>query len=992
MSFSLDRIKLILLLLLGLWVRLVWTVLPPFQELNYEESLVGLMARHILNGEFIALWWGQPYGGTLEIYLLSIFFLIFGESVTVARLLPVCISLFGIFSVYLLGRTLFNVRVALRTALFLAVAPVFLLRLSIVPYSGYLTTLALGPFIILWTYNVLFRRQRINRIGWHYFGIGFFSGLLIWQHLIGASFFIASFLLLVLCERRFFLKPSFWIASFGFFVGLLPLIVWNISHDWGTFMAMISGHSSGHILSHIWQVIYADLPLLFAPNEKWAQPLFWVLYLPVALFLFFLGVRTMISLVQREKGDWEGSRFLAVYLFSAIFLMALTNYGLERYLFSVYATLPLLIVFFWSRLYKRFPKVASTAFILLIMLNASGTFFMAKAVSKQVPRPIESVLTFIKEKEISHVMGHYRVVWPIQFESKENITASDWNFFQDNPYYIKKIPVNMKSFFEMAKSVLKSNNVAYITHEGLKLPTASQFESVLNILKADYKKEKKGLYAIFYNVAALKPFYKEVEPSEFSLRSNLYEADLTYLVDGNLSTEWSTRHKQSSGDWIEINFKKPLSLTKILLNTRKNILNTPEQLVIEVSKNGRDWKEVIDASKGQLTADWFGQNVALNVKGDLSFYFSEEKIRSVRFKLKGDGRRPWSLSQIRLFEKSESLFSPWDESIFSEVEELIDLKSLQAFYAPKEALLLLREKLPKSCFVPQLFEPKHTPLEEQSYRVNFSLKNAFLVPDSSSVFMEEFFKEKNIPYSHYDLKKEFSLFETGSQSWVPNMIWSQARLLGYQSREESFASIIRGDLEWEQKHVGLAKKYYETSFIKYPNSFAYFRLKEVLKHLQDQEQLDEFEAKWKTAFEPSNQREEVFDGLVKLIGTILPPSIVKDGTSVKATCLFQCLQPMQRDYAVFVHFENSEGVLFQADHFPVQGSLPSSKWVKDEIIGDTFSINIPKNIPSGKYDIFIGLWEPYEIKKRLKVYDAKGNESGSRVKIGEIICENNRQK
>ena len=68
-----------LLLLLGAGIRLLYLVYP---YMDADQAINGLMARHILLGEFPIFFYGQEYCGSIEAYLVSTVFLPF-------RFLPV---------------------------------------------------------------------------------------------------------------------------------------------------------------------------------------------------------------------------------------------------------------------------------------------------------------------------------------------------------------------------------------------------------------------------------------------------------------------------------------------------------------------------------------------------------------------------------------------------------------------------------------------------------------------------------------------------------------------------------------------------------------------------------------------------------------------------------------------------------------------------------------------------------------------------------------
>ncbi len=739
-----DRLKLILFLLLGLWLRLLWMELPPFQQLNAAESGVGLVARHILNGEFTAV--------GVETYLLSFFFLLFGASASVARFLPVCLALLSLVSLYCLGKTLFNSKIALRAVLFLAVGPLFLLKLSITPGSGNWMTLVLGPWIILWTYNVLFRKQRITRIGWRYFGIGFLSGLLMWQERVGLSFLIPSLLLFVFCERKFFFRPSFWLVGIGFALGVLPLLGLDPTLNWRMFF-----HRDGFL------PFLSQIPSLFSPQQKWGEPLFWLLYFPVGLFLVVLIGRTLKSLWQREKGEWEGGRFLFVYLLS-----------------SIYVVLPLLIVSFWSRLGKKFSKIATTAFVLLISMNAAGSFLFARSVWQEPRRPIDALLTVLNEKKISSVMGDSHLVWPIAFESKEKIAAVDWNIFDE----------------KRGEAVLTSENTAYVTE-------VVPLEAIVKNLGGTYSVKEIGGHTLFYQLSP-----PQLEMREVALENNA--------------------------------LKKPISLRKILLQSGERISQLPVALEIEVSSDGQKWKKCVATSAGMPAVDWYQDKLFFNQKGEFAFYVSEEKVRFLRLKQAESQSKPWSWAEVRVYEENPKSISFSEEELFAALKQ-VDWKSVAAVYPPDSFLFQFKKIIPESCSLPNLFEPKTTSFENQSHRVDFTRRNAFLVADEETPFLNLFLRSKSIPYSVQEIKPKFSLVVTEPLPWVPSMLWSRQRLLSYFSEKESLAYLEDGDREWNQKRIGLAKKYYESAFEKFPSPATYACLKRVLQHLHDKKGLEELE-------------------------------------------------------------------------------------------------------------------------------------------------------
>jgi hypothetical protein len=85
---------------LGLAER-VWLV--DHFPINSDQAVVGLMARGILHGHFVAFFWGQHYAGA-EPYLTSALFALLGPSDTALNLTPVVLSVTATYLVYRVAR------------------------------------------------------------------------------------------------------------------------------------------------------------------------------------------------------------------------------------------------------------------------------------------------------------------------------------------------------------------------------------------------------------------------------------------------------------------------------------------------------------------------------------------------------------------------------------------------------------------------------------------------------------------------------------------------------------------------------------------------------------------------------------------------------------------------------------------------------------------------------------------------------------------------
>src|SRR5947209_13375248 len=117
------HIGLVALLLVGVAFRLA-IIVSPLGEIDGDEAVVGLMARHIaFLGERPVFYWGQPYLGSLEAFSAAPLFRLFGSSTLVLKLVPTAYSLGFLALSGLLGRQLFGAGAGLATAAYLAIPP-----------------------------------------------------------------------------------------------------------------------------------------------------------------------------------------------------------------------------------------------------------------------------------------------------------------------------------------------------------------------------------------------------------------------------------------------------------------------------------------------------------------------------------------------------------------------------------------------------------------------------------------------------------------------------------------------------------------------------------------------------------------------------------------------------------------------------------------------------------------------------------------------------
>ena len=99
-----------------------------------------------------------------------------------------------------------------------------------------------------------------------------------------------------------------------------------------------------------------------------------------------------------------------------------------------------------------------------------------------------------------------------------------------------------------------------------------------------------------------------------------------------------------------------------------------------------------------------------------------------------------------------------------------------------------------------------------------------------------------------------------------------------------------------------------------------------------------------------------FENKIHLLGTNVIDSHIKSG-DMEVTLYWQAINPMEADYTIFVQLLDADGkVHAQHDSQPLAGNAPTSTWTPNEIIHDKHVLNIPNDLPAGKYQLIVGLY------------------------------------
>lgn len=232
-----------LALLAGLSLRL-YLLTHQAGALDSDEAVVGLMARHILRGQFPAFFWGQQYGGTLEAYLTAGVFAVAGSSALALKLVPFGLDIAAALLVWRVGRRLLGEPAARAGACLFWIWPTAFVWSSIRARGFYGVGLVLTLSIVL----LAVRLSQENRVrDWLVLGLVLGAG---WWTTPEVAFVAAPVCLwLVLPDRARWRRVPLVVP--GAIVGALPWLVWNLRHHMASLHPSAQGPAGNTYVSHL---------------------------------------------------------------------------------------------------------------------------------------------------------------------------------------------------------------------------------------------------------------------------------------------------------------------------------------------------------------------------------------------------------------------------------------------------------------------------------------------------------------------------------------------------------------------------------------------------------------------------------------------------------------------------------------------------------------------------------------------------------------------
>ena len=406
----------------------VWAYRSLSGTPNADEAVIGLMARHVLDGELSTFYWGQAYGGSQEALLTAPLFLVAGSSWLAVRLVPIALSAVAALLVWRVGRRTIGEPAAAVAGGVLWIWPPFDLYMLTHQQGFYASNVVYCALLLLLALRAA-EQPDAARVG----TLGFVLGLAFWQtaQIVPVAVGVIAWVVWRQPRALRHLPVAVPLAL----LGALPWILWNAGHGWESLAQEDYGDKlhSLRLLASPFLPMMVGLRAPFSAELLVPAPLTYVAY--VALVALFI-----VGAVKTRKRDSSilyvvAAIFPFVYAFSPSTSVEL---GSPRYLVVLAPVLALLAAQVATS-FRRALAVLVLAFVIsVVTTHRMDEWFGGtprpttyaeglgpRHIVQSVPRDLGPLIATLDRLGLDRVFAEYWVDYRLTFDTDERIVATE---------------------------------------------------------------------------------------------------------------------------------------------------------------------------------------------------------------------------------------------------------------------------------------------------------------------------------------------------------------------------------------------------------------------------------------------------------------------------------------------------------------------------------------------------------------------------------------
>ena len=682
-SSFLEAGWLVLVSLIALIPRLAFLFKSNF-GIESDEAIVGLMAKHILEGRDIPIfYYGQNYLGSLEALLVSLAFSLNGISNISLKLVPLISSLLFVVLCYFLTKQYTNKYGARVASLLAALAPNFFIVWGLKARGGFIELLIIGSLSLLIGTSFLRKPSSLKIIG-----LGLTLGFGWWVN--NQIVFYLTALLLVLFST-ISLRQGL-LASIGgvFLCGLFFLIggapFWkanledevpfssfntlfaedNVSRsaddDAGGLGAISENVSTFYeevFLKHFEGFTTESLPILLGARKNWSTEDFYtgattfcfILY-GAALFLYFtkmLEARFLSEEETKEKEKFEVPYSLPlVFLACLALIFSFSKFGWlsisPRYLLPIYSVLFLVVGVAASKVRDIGGTLFSVSFVaLFLVFNFASNYFHSslkpdgkKKLEFKLALPGEPVVfedqrvsssheqlyIWLQKEGYKHIITNYWIGYRVAFETQEAVTFS--HFDHTGPVRIAE--------YERGKGLREEDVYVLVPKQ------AEKVKIELAARGFSYRETEVGEYVILDWLNSQTVRGRPIKLLSHQLESTGNSSELSKLVDGDPGTRWKFGGPQKPGMEVLVNFDYPVEISGLDIDLGFWSHDVATELQVDFQDMQGVWCNKFNSS---------GMDIFFEAKRVWEFYFEPQYVKRIRLRQMGSHPiKDWSIAEL----------------------------------------------------------------------------------------------------------------------------------------------------------------------------------------------------------------------------------------------------------------------------------------------------------------------------------------------------------
>lgn len=945
-----------------------------------DQAVFGLMAMHILKGEFPLIQWGFPYMSSGESFFAAPFFYFLGASPFTLDLAIAIESLIFVWLIFFVGRRIGGSQMGLLSALYVAIPPSYLAIHCVLARGAYIETLILGTLAFWMALRIFYPEGGKDRGPLSYFLLGTAFGLGLWFHFL-IIFFMVPIGFFFLIKPKTLFRKEISLLVLGFLLGSLPFWVHNFYHGFEG-IAYLSRHEKRHhtFWQGLSQYVGRDLCIILGMFRDhiqtaltWVNVPFIILY---AAFLVYGWGQWLKSFFHKEP--LKGIGLVLIFLLFYILIVDESEYiekDTRRYYVPLFAGLPLLwawVVQSWSRR-SRVLKISLVSAFLFFHLFTN--FREAAVFHPDSFKPYQEKVR--KEKELIHFLEE---------KNLRQINYEDyWLGFRLNFIAQEKI-IFARTFYERYRPY---EDILERSDHPVFLDGASQkFGPLFKIIGGSCEENRVGDWSVYHDFVEPQGRYRQVNLQNAHVSASDRTEEAKYVLDRDAETAWTSGRPRSPGMWVQIDLGRTYSLGLLRLWDRPHhFRDTALQVSVQVSLNGEEWKEVIPPTRGDFYY-WNGPRIYGWELG----YRSEARLGPVQARFiritghEADSQHPWMIYEIFVYEHVGEERNVKDQPrVIQAIQEL----KLEKVYADRWLSSKIKEDTQGKVQTVEPFSYPHFYGEMPSRLIEWGPHVGFAVEDADAEQFEKEAQQEGFNLSRRDCGR-WSLFyfshwggEEEEMGKVPSFWWTGFGILKTNRKLRSEYLGIRARKYAEKGDWASALRYDEKALERYSNHQGVrWELIQVLEKLgrldEAQEQLEEL--KWQT--EPREKMPILFEKGVEFLGFSIESHEAHTGQTLPIYYYWRLNQDPGSGMGVFVHLKGP-GPLIQGDHKFLDRNMKVWPALEGEIFYEEELLKIPEVTPPGQYEIWLGLFD-LGTERRWKVKKTELKENQGAVFVGRI--------